>query len=91
MDQYPAMDSLSDGDRLKCQFAGCRSSYAKFKSLLEHIKGKHGVTHEQLKHHWVHTLAIHERNPKSLSHEESTLVSLVYNEDGSVDEEQAES
>ena len=89
MDAYPDWaEMVRDGVSLTaCQFPVCKTECRNFKQLLDHIKRHHSVTALEIGHHWIHEMAIHERNPQGLGRGEYDRVQLVWTDDGHVDEE----
>ena len=78
------MDAVDASEQMHCHYPGCKSKCKTFQGLVKHPKGAHGMEMPQLKHHWVHTMAIGERNPKVLTRLERRHIALVFNGDGSV-------
>ena len=90
MDAYPDWKELArDGIPLTaCQFPSCPVECKNFKQLLDHIKKRHLDSPCQIMHHWVHEMALHERNPQGLGQGERGHVELVWSSGGQVDEDQ---
>ena len=89
MDAYPGWAELVGQcvPLTACQFPDCRTECRNFKQLLDHIKGHHSVTAVEIRHHWIHEMAIHERNPQELGQGEYDHAQLVWAADGHVDED----
>ena len=90
MDAYPDWKELAkNGIPLTaCQFPSCPVECKNFKQLLDHIKKRHLDIPCQIMHHWVHEMALHERNPQGLGQGERGHVELVWSSGGQVDEDQ---
>ena len=88
MNDYPAMEGLTQREKLTCQFLGCGRDSRKYKGLLKHIRMFHLVEADELRRHWLHFDGLRERRrTKAITPLEMEYVGLCYDAQGDVDEE----
>ena len=86
MDDYPKKEHVR-GREMRCHFHDCGKDFAHFRSLVAHLRTRHGVAKDELAGHWVHAEYLRERRSAAvLGVREAEFVSIAQDDEGLVDE-----
>ena len=86
MDDYPKKEHVR-GREMRCHFHDCGKDFAHFRSLVAHLRTRHGVAKDELAGHWVHAEYLRERRSAAvLGVREAEFVSIALDDEGVVNE-----